>query len=697
MMVLAPALGSPTEELVQDTLKSILISFFALATALSYFWDMRTGKYKVHLHPLLLLPLTLCLYALGSMAWSHTYLAGVEAVRWFVFGLIFFLGLNSFSLNLVTTVVWGIHLGAVTACLWTALQFWGDFSFFAQGPNPASTFVNRNFFGEFVVCTFPYSVLLMTRVRDKTSVYFLTFALGFNVVALMMTGTRSALTGLLLTLLVLPGLLYLCRRQVVSSGWRVRHWVGLLLVFVVSVSLLSSITTRNPLILKEDSGTNALERATSRVMSLAKPSEYSKGSFSTRTVMWKDTLRMIAAHPLAGVGAGAWEVQVPLFQASDTIIETDYYAHNEYLQLIAEYGLTGWIFLLLMVAYLVRSTWLTWSIRAAESQQELPVRAFTLLSLSMLLLVSNAGFPWRMACTGALFALSLALLAASDARLNLRSHTLGSHAYAWGARKRQLAFALTALCSLFAVYIAQQAIECESKLVRAVKTALTIRQSSSPNDPDWDKTKEAMLTTLREGMAINPHYRKLTPIVADSFAGWGDWKNANWIWESVLASRPYVLAIMTNLTRGYLQEGDLAKAGQMIERIRQQQPGASGLKTLEVTLWSRSGREHDAAQRAKELLRGGAADFELVKTAYNLGMRIRDPELAIMALETRNRTWPGQAIDGWLKLGLIYAAPQARDEAKALENFRAALKAAAPTARPEVLARIPPKFRASLE
>jgi hypothetical protein len=38
----------------------------------------------------------------------------------------------------------------------------------------------------------------------------------------------------------------------------------------------------------------------------------------------------------------------------------------------------------------------------------------------MFLIISNAGFPWRMASTGALFALMLAILGASDARLGYR-------------------------------------------------------------------------------------------------------------------------------------------------------------------------------------------------------------------------------------------------------------------------------------
>src|SRR5688500_1124034 len=155
MMFLAPALGVPNEEMLQDTLKSIVVSFAVLGAALLFLWAQRGRRDALRWHAVMWLPLLLMAYALGSMAWSHTYLAAVEAIRWFVFSLLLWLALNTFTRERLTWVAWGIHAGAVVASLWTALQFWVDLRLFPQGPNPASTFVNRNFFAEFVVCTLP--------------------------------------------------------------------------------------------------------------------------------------------------------------------------------------------------------------------------------------------------------------------------------------------------------------------------------------------------------------------------------------------------------------------------------------------------------------------------------------------------------------------------------------------------------------
>ena len=694
-MVLVPALGSPTEELLQDTLKSILVSFFALGGAFIYFWDQRKQNTTVNFHMLLLLSLGLMAYALGSMVWSHPYLGGVEAIRWFVFSLILFLGMNSITSSRVTTLAWGIHVGAVLASLWAALQFWFDWGVFAQGPNPASTFVNRNFFAEFVVCTLPFSVLLLTRVKDKTSVFLLTFSLGFNITTLMMTGTRSALLGLLLLLVLLPIIVILYRKQMVSTDWRMSHCLAVTALLLGTVLTLGSINTANPKLIGESGRGDAIDRAFKRTLSMTKASEYTDGSFSIRAAMWKTTGRMILANPVTGVGAGAWEVQVPRFQDSANPLETDYYAHNEILQLLAEYGLTGWLFLLGLVSYLLWAAFITWSDKTVEGQREAPIRACALLTLLVLLLVSNAGFPWRLATTGALFALSLSLLAASDIRLG-HGKSLLLFATQWKPRKSWWAMAAVTLCSALAIYIAQQAIECESKIVRAVKIALTISKSGKPVDPDWDRAKQEMLSLVREGIAINPHYRKLTPMVADAMAGWGDWKNAIWIWESVLESRPNVVALLTNLTKGNLQTGNLSKAQEAVHRARALQPDSLQTSALEVVLWSKLGKDDDAARRARMLLKADSTDYELVRFSYFLGMRIRDPELAILALEIRIKNWPNDAVDGWLKLGKIYDAPEARDESKALQSYRAAFKAAQPSEKTAVLAAIPSTYHGRL-
>lgn len=700
MMLLTPALGVPHEEMLQDTLKSMLVSFSALGAGLLLFWHQRQRQESLRWHALLGLPLVLMLWALGSMAWSHTYLAGVEAIRWFIFSLLAWLGLNAVSRERTNVLAWGIHGGAFVASVWTAAQFWGDFNFFPQGPNPASTFVNRNFYAEFAVCTLPFSGWLITQIRSAPVLALLALTTGFNLVAILMTGTRSALLALLLLVVLLPFVLWRFRAQLSLTKWPRSSRLMVPLVLAGTVLALGGLPTGNSKLIEEhrveQRGMTPVARALARSKSMAKSEEYTQGSFSLRMQMWKATGRMMAARPLTGVGAGAWEVDIPLYQPEGAQLETDYYAHNEFLQLLAEYGLVGWLFLAGLLAYLALAIRRTWSADPADARSEGLLRALLIVTLLMFLLVSQAGFPWRMASTGALFALTLGLLAASDARLGWHGWA-GAQRLRWRAVYSRLSLVALAVCLIVALYIARQAATVESKIVRAVKIALTISNSGDVHSPRWAERRQEMLGLLREAIAINPHYRKITPMAADELAKWGDWQNATWVWESVLHSRPYVVAIMANVARGYAQMGRTDEAIAVLLRARAVQPKAPSINSLGVILLARNGQEAEARRIARSLIDEGVYDFDLLNATYVLAGRARDWPLAIRALELRIHRWPAYAVDGWLKIGEIYAREaEAKDETKALAAYRQAWAAAPEAQKPATWAKIPEIYRSRL-
>jgi O-antigen ligase len=693
MMFVTPGIGVPNEMMLQDTLKSMVVAFATIGAGLMFFWLQRNRRDGLRWHGLMWLPLALMVHALSSMIWSHTYLGAVEAIRWFIFALLLWLGINTLSRDRISYLMEGIHWGACVASLWTALQFWVDFAFFPQGPNPASTFVNRNFFAEFVVCTIPFTVYLLAQAKSSARITILSFTLGFNIVALMMTGTRGALTALWVFLsLVMPVILILYRKQFNfyrwDSGKRILA-IGVLLATVVGLGMINS---GNPKLLADAKylGSSAFDRAFKRTASIG-GDDY---SLSVRFIMWKVTGEMIKAHPVTGVGAGAWEAVQPLYQVEGSQLETDYYVHNEILQLLAEYGLTGLLFLIALLGYLLMAAWKTLKNRSPEGLAEAPVRAIALASLLAFLIVSNIGFPWRLAATGSLFALNLALLASSDARLSIRGSAAASR-LSWRPAYSQVLAVAMMVCLALTVYISQQAAATENKIVTAVKMALSISQSGDVNNPKWDKTKREMLTLAKDGIAINTHYRKITPMVADELAKWGDWKNAVWVWESVVLSRPYVVAMMSNIARGYSQMGNNEKALEYLARCEKIQPKAVSVRSLKVILMSRSGKEKEAALLAQQYMNEGTVDFDLLSAAYVLGMRKSDFDMAIQGLVLRNKDWPASRQDGYLKMAAIYVN-QKKDDDKAVAAFKSALEVTPEKDREALRKQIPPQLLAKL-
>jgi O-antigen ligase len=692
MVLLAPAVGVPGEEMLQDTLKSIVVSLFTLFAALAFFLAQRSRGEPLRWHGVLWLPFLLLAYALGSMVWSHGYLGGVEAVRWFVFALIAWLALNTLGRERLPMLAWCIFVGALIASMWAVLQFWTGMALFPQGPNPGSTFVNRNFFAEYVVCTLPFAVLLLASARETAAVVVRAAGLGLLVTALLMTGTRGALIAMWLQfLVVLPLIAWRCRRQLAWSAWPMRSRLVAAAVLAGTVLALGVVPSHNPKILDEGRGASALARGLNRTQSIS----LQDPSLGTRMVMWRATLNAIEARPVAGLGAGAWESEIPLYQAEGSQLETDYYVHNEFLQLVAEYGLAGWVFLALLAAYLFGAAWRTWRDSSPGAEAERPLRAVFLCSLLALMIVSNIGFAWRLAATGALFALCLGGLAASDARLGYTSRLL-ARPLPWSRWRANIAAGATGACLVLAVVISVWAAESERRLVTAAKIAMSISASGNPNNPKFAPMKQDMLELVREGIALNPHYRKITPIVADELARWGDWRNATWIWDSVLTSRPYVVAIITNAARGYSAMGQQDKALEYLQRARAIQPRAASVRSLEVIILAREGKEARAMELAQQALDAGIVDFDLVNAYGILAWRAKNYELADKLLELRMVQWPESRGRALVQRGLLW------DEAgKGIEQASAAIReglaAASPRERSQLLERLPAHLRARVE
>lgn len=62
--------------------------------------------------------------------------------------------------------------------------------------------------------------------------------------------------------------------------------------------------------------------------------------FTSRGWIWEDTLSLVVANPITGVGLGAYKTAFPIYSRSDGSLEVGQ-AHNDYLQVLADFGLIG--------------------------------------------------------------------------------------------------------------------------------------------------------------------------------------------------------------------------------------------------------------------------------------------------------------------------------------------------------------------
>ena len=61
-----------------------------------------------------------------------------------------------------------------------------------------------------------------------------------------------------------------------------------------------------------------------------------------RTDLWTETIPLIKAYPVFGCGLGGYETAFSRFKVSGVLV-TDDFVHNDYLQLLAELGLVGFL------------------------------------------------------------------------------------------------------------------------------------------------------------------------------------------------------------------------------------------------------------------------------------------------------------------------------------------------------------------
>ncbi|OIQ71917.1 hypothetical protein GALL_464640 [mine drainage metagenome] len=201
------------------------------------------------------------------------------------------------------------------------------------------------------------------------------------------------------------------------------------------------------------------------------------------------------------------------------------------------------------------------------------------------------------------------------------------------------------------------------------------------------------MRNVRQGVAINPHYRKFTPVVAEYFMTHGDLTDAVWILETIAASRPNLVAFWVNLVRGYAQLGQNEKAIQALQQWRRLSPNAPGVRAMDIFLLNRTGHREQAVQMLRQRFSNKTFDYDLVQVGYRMGLENHDWPLVIQSLELGIQSWPEQAADGYFKLGKMYAEPEVHDDAKALAAFRAGLQSLPSNQKDNYRRQVPESYR----
>jgi len=303
----------------------------------------------------------------------------VESTRQTVIVLVFLLISFMIGANFLTSrrrlaaavgvlTMFGLVLGVfalVQHFTWNGKLYWFR-------PNTVSTssfgpFVNHNHFAGYMELLIPLPIgLIITRaVRGETRLLygFAASAMGIALVASLSRGGMISLAAALIFLILMSVRLAKPTLDNGKADHRGRN-IERRLHGVLDLSSRISARASRVLIVLAIAGAITVgliwvgpEPVTRRITDgQAASGNQQQALFSNRAWVWRDTLSMIRANPLLGVGLGAYGTAFSIYTQSDGSIRVPQ-AHNDYLQVVADCGVVGGVIALWFLFLTFRAIW----------------------------------------------------------------------------------------------------------------------------------------------------------------------------------------------------------------------------------------------------------------------------------------------------------------------------------------------------
>jgi O-antigen ligase len=181
-----------------------------------------------------------------------------------------------------------------------------------------------------VALSIPLALYLSSRDRGAWA-WMCRLAAALSISAVLLTASRTALV------VSIIGFAYLAWTWR-SSGWPPRRWGAGRFIFLIC-------------------GAVYMAPAASRERLATLPAEAARGTFHSRTQIWKAGLRVFRAHRLAGTGAGTYAEAVRPLIGAPAREGHQYVAHNAYLSVLVETGLVGFSLFALWLGTLAAYVW----------------------------------------------------------------------------------------------------------------------------------------------------------------------------------------------------------------------------------------------------------------------------------------------------------------------------------------------------
>lgn len=332
-----------------------------------------------------------------SLLWVEDgYLATVMLVQFVVISLVFVLSINMFNnYKKVDFFIKAIVVSLMFVSIIGLLQYYFfDVDFikhaFTQIAVPAATFGNKNMASHFVVMTLPLSLILVLSSKGDRQVVFYSIATAIGAWFLIYTTARQAYVAIFVELLVLALFFILDKwknkdKAMLATMENKKSKSTAIIFILIFLIFAANFTTQ---------GFNSENNS-----KITKIQSISVDEHNPRLPAWRNTIEMIKEHPVIGVGVGQWQVKYPLYYdrvMNDIIFNESTRLkrlHNDYLEMYANVGLVGYIFLLWISWIMMQKIW---SILSSHKNEHKSYVLGLTLGIIGFLTVAMFSFPIRM-------------------------------------------------------------------------------------------------------------------------------------------------------------------------------------------------------------------------------------------------------------------------------------------------------------
>jgi O-antigen ligase len=209
-------------------------------------------------------------------------------------------------------------------------------------------FVNRDHFAGYMemLIPFPVGLLAARAIRPEQRLLY-AFAAVMMTVALIASLSRGGLISLAAGLAFIP----LAARRLHRKGTRAGSRAPIR-ASMARAGVAAAVFAALGLTLFWIGPVPIINRASATIDQLKEDSN--SGQYFSRQWIWKDALSMWKAHPLTGIGLGAFQTVYPVYGHSDDSMIVPA-AHNDYLQVLADGGIIGAALLLCFIGLVSRA------------------------------------------------------------------------------------------------------------------------------------------------------------------------------------------------------------------------------------------------------------------------------------------------------------------------------------------------------